>query len=99
MKNPRIFHSYASIFMGLNNITIVIAWTYEYKDMLLVMLVLIIIYLVFVKKTSENFDTTTDAIKAAVNEQYKVDIDAMRNLVSVARNMCKALFKKEIFPF
>ncbi len=49
------------------------------KDIILIFLVIAVIYLLFFKEDKEHF-TTEDDIKHAVNEQYKADIEAIRNL-------------------
>ncbi len=62
------------------------------KDVILVILVITIIYLIY-KKTkglnNEKFSSTynSDSINKAVNEIYKIDIDAMRNLGSISNNI------------
>ncbi len=52
-----------------------------------IILILAIIYLLFFKKTAENFEETETAIINAVNTKYTADIDAIRNLGQVAKNI------------
>ncbi len=71
----------------------------DIKDIVFILMIFLIIYLVFKTrnlenletKVSEGFETTTPAanlaIKQAVNDQYKADIDAIRNLAQISRNI------------
>jgi microcystin-dependent protein len=58
----------------------------DIKDIILLTLVIIIIYLIYRKKTCEKFDINNDII-TAVNNQYKIDMDAMRNLASFTNTL------------
>jgi microcystin-dependent protein len=53
---------------------------------LIVCLFVIIIYLIFCNKTKENF-AVSDEVKAAINEVYQADIDAMRNLANISKSI------------
>jgi hypothetical protein len=60
------------------------------KDIILIILLIAIIYLTY-KITfglnNEKFSTTDNAIKNIVDDIYKIDIDAMRNLASISNNI------------
>ncbi len=57
------------------------------KDFVLVFLVFAVIYLMFFKKPHEGFEATTDTIKKTVNDQYKEDIDSIRNLAGISKKI------------
>jgi microcystin-dependent protein len=61
----------------------------ETKDIILIILVILVIYLLYKTRNSENFSSgTLDAnIITAVNNKYKIDMDAMRNLASISKNI------------
>jgi hypothetical protein len=55
---------------------------YNYQEIIIIILVLAVLYLIY--KTSEcnktDHFTVTDDVKEAINEIYKADINAIRNL-------------------
>ncbi len=64
----------------------------ELKDIVLIILVLAVIYLIYKTNTlqninKENFDLTNDSIRKAVNDQYKEDIDSIRNLAGISKKI------------
>jgi microcystin-dependent protein len=63
----------------------------EIKDIILFFLIFAIIYLLYKTRDikAESFEATTDAIKKGVNDFYKADIDAIRNLSNVANDIYK----------
>ncbi len=64
---------------------------FNLKDIVLVLLVIAVIYILFFKKSAENFESTTSAnntaIVNAVNAKYTADIDAIRNLGQIAKKI------------
>ncbi len=62
----------------------------DIKDIIIVILVLGMIYLFYkTRHLSEKFTTPSEEIIQAVNEQYKTDIDAIRNLSELAFKILK----------
>jgi microcystin-dependent protein len=59
------------------------------KDIILFILVIVIIYLVYKTKNLEKFDDLTDRIKITVRGKYNMDIDAIRNLASISKNILR----------
>jgi microcystin-dependent protein len=58
------------------------------KDLILIILIICVIYLFYkTNKIPENFSTISNDVKTAVNDQYKVDMDAIRNLASFSRTL------------
>lgn len=55
----------------------------DIKDIILILLVIGMIYLLFFKKNNEHF-AIADDIRTAVNNQYKADIDSIRNLGQIS---------------
>ncbi len=58
----------------------------DIKDIILIFLVIAVIYLLFFKEDKEHF-TTEDDIKNAVNELYQADIEAIRNLGQISKDI------------
>jgi microcystin-dependent protein len=58
----------------------------ETKDIILIILVIIIIYLIYNTKKSEHFYNDA-ALNAAINNKYKIDMDAMRNLAQISKDI------------
>jgi microcystin-dependent protein len=64
----------------------------EIKDIILIFLIFAIIYLLYKTRKLENvkaegFEANSDAINKAINDQYKVDIDAIRNLAQISKKI------------
>jgi microcystin-dependent protein len=57
---------------------------FDTRDLILLILTIIIIYLLYETINKEKFDTTTDAIKAQVVSQYQEDIDYMKKLTLIS---------------
>ena len=61
---------------------------FNIKDFVLILLIICIIYLFYkTNKIPENFSTISNDIKTAVNDKYKVDMDAIRNLASFSKSL------------
>ena len=59
----------------------------DIRDIILIILVIIVIYLIYkTRNVSEKFDVAAD-INQAINNTYRIDLDAMRNLGSIANNI------------
>jgi microcystin-dependent protein len=61
----------------------------DIKDISLILLIFAVVYLYYKTrniKSSENF-TTTSSVSEQINDYYKVDLDAMRNLGSISQSI------------
>jgi hypothetical protein len=58
----------------------------NFKDIILFILVLIIIYLLYKTEKAEHFDMTND-IKTAINNKFKVDLQPMRELADYSTTL------------
>jgi microcystin-dependent protein len=59
---------------------------YEIKDIIIVLLVLAVFYLIYKTRNLEKF-TVSDDIKETINDIYKADINAIRNLSNFATSI------------
>ena len=61
---------------------------FDIRDIILLILIIIVIYLLYKDTTKEKFDIMYDAdIRTAVNNQYKIDVDSMRNLGKISEKI------------
>ncbi len=55
-----------------------------------IVLVIAVIYILFFKKTAENFESVSlNDVKNEINNKYSSDIDAIRNLASISKQIMK----------
>ena len=55
--------------------------------LIIILQVLITIYLIYKTRKLEKFETNADIIKTSVDNKYKFDIDAFRNLISLSKHI------------
>ena len=60
---------------------------FEIKDIILIVLVIVVIYLIFKTRKLENFESNEQVMIRLINNKYTSDIDAIRNLALISRNM------------
>ena len=61
---------------------------FKIDDFILIVLIISVIYIFYkTNKIPENFSTISSNIKTAVNNQYKVDMDAIRSLASFTKTL------------
>ena len=63
----------------------------DIKDIILCIIIIVIIYILFFKKNNiehiENIENINTLIRNAINEQYNMDIEAIRNLGAISKSL------------
>jgi microcystin-dependent protein len=58
----------------------------ETKDIILIILVILVIYLIYKTRNLEKFSSDTNIV-SAINNKYKIDMDALRNLAAISKKI------------